>query len=127
MSETIGKTAESVVGFPVDIAKAGVETFAGENPLPKVKESFKQALWDTAALSPKLVWDMITGMAKGTLHLTWEAIKLLPLPLPMLDSWKKERGDVALRTKDALELFKFDNRFPPLFAQNNQEPRLGVA
>jgi len=127
MSETIGKTTESVLGFPVDVAKAGVETLAGENPIPKVKESFKQALWDSVALSPKLFWDMIIGMAKGTLHLTWEAIKHLPIPLPILDSWKQERGDVAMRTKDALELFKFDNRFPPLFTQNEQEPHAATA
>jgi hypothetical protein len=52
--------------------------------------------------------DATIGVLKGAGRLTWKIIEHLPLPLPMLDSWKKERGDVALRTKDALDLFKFD-------------------
>ncbi len=122
--DNLGRTTKSVAEVPVDFAKAGVETLMGENPLPKMKESMKRGLWDTVALGPRILRDTVAGVLKGTLRLTWNAIKLLPLPLPMLDSWKKERGDVMLRTKDALELFKFDNRFPPLtFSKQHETPQ----
>ncbi|MDO8468209.1 MAG: hypothetical protein Q7S29_00420 [Candidatus Peribacter sp.] len=122
--DNIGRSAQSVAEVPVDFAKAGVEMLVGENPLPKMKESVKRGLWDTVALGPRIIRDTVAGLLKGTLRLTWSAIKMLPLPLPMLDSWKKERGDVMLRTKDALELFKFDSKFPPLtFAKKQETPQ----
>lgn len=121
--DNVGRTTKSLAEVPVDFAKAGIETLTGENPLPKMKESVKRGLWDVVALGPRIVRDTVAGLLKGTLRLTWAAIKLLPLPLPMLDSWKKERGDAMLRTKDALELFKFDNKFPPLtFTQKTETP-----
>jgi len=106
--DNLERTTKSVAEVPVAFAKAGVETLVGENPLPKMKESIKRGLWDTVALGPRMLRDSVVGILKGTGRLTWNLIKLLPLPLPMLDSWKAERGNVMLRTKDALELFKFD-------------------
>lgn len=121
--DNLGRTTKSIADVPVDFAKAGVETLMGENPLPKMKESVKRGLWDTVALGPRMLRDSVIGVLKGTGRLTWNLIKLLPLPLPMLDSWKKERGDVALRTKDALDLFRFDQKFPQLdFAQTKKTP-----
>lgn len=112
--DNLERTTKSVAEVPVDFAKAGVETLMGENPLPKMKESVKRGLWDTVTLGPHMLRDTVVGVLKGTLRLTWNAIKLLPLPLPMLDSWKKERGNTMLRTRDALDLFRFDQKFPPL-------------
>ena len=106
--DNIERSAKSVIEVPGDFAKAGMEMFMLENPLPKMKESIKRGLWDTVALGPRIVRDVTVGVLKGTLRLTWNLIKLLPLPLPTLDSWKKERGDVTMRTRDALDLFRFD-------------------
>jgi len=106
--DNLERTTKSVAEVPVDFAKAGVETLMGENPLPKMKESIKRGLWDTVALGPRMMRDAAIGVLKGAGRLTWKIIEHFPLPLPLLDSWKKERGDVMMRTKDALDLFKFD-------------------
>ena len=108
--DNLERTTKSVAEVPVDFAKAGVETLMGENPLPKMKESIKRGLWDTVALGPRIVRDTVAGVLKGTLRLTWNAIKLLPLPLPLFvrDQWGKERHAVLAQTNKALDLFKFD-------------------
>jgi hypothetical protein len=125
---TIGLTTKSVASVPVDFGKAGMEMFFFENPLPKMKESVKRGAWDTLALTPRLAWDMVKGMAMGTLHLTWSAIKLLPIPLPLAvrDAWGKERHAAIGDTQRALDLFRFDldQKFvlPPMGTAQTQQP-----
>lgn len=109
----IGQAVESTVSLPVKVAEAGVRKLEGQPFVSTVKHHAVDALWNTLALPGRVFKHTILGLTKGTARLAWSAIKLLPLPLPMLESWKKERGDVAMRTKDALDLFRFsvDGKF----------------
>ncbi len=106
------QTVNSTLGLPINTAKAGVEMLAGENPLPKIKESAKQSAWDIFALGPRVIRDISLGIAKGTLKFTWNLIKLIPLPLPTLTAWKNERDVQKTRTQEALAVLR--EKTPPM-------------
>ena len=112
LKRDIGQTFNSTIGFPIDVGKAGVETLAGENPFPKIKESAKRSAWDVLALSPRIIRDISIGLAKGTLKFTWNLVKLLPLPLPRLTAWKDEREVQKTRTQEALAVLR--EKTPPM-------------
>jgi len=121
VGSAVGKAIEGPATLPVKVAENAFRKLEGQPFLSTTRHDIVDATWNVVAAPGRVFWSLIKGMGKGTLRLTWNAIKLLPLPLPMLDSWKKERGDVMLRTKDALDLFRFDQKFPPLtFAKKSQ-------
>lgn len=114
VGDAVGKAIEGPATLPVKITENAVRKLEGQPFLSTTRHDIVDATWNVVAAPGRVFWSLIKGMSKGTLRLTWNAIKLLPLPLPMLDSWKKERGDTMLRTRDALDLFCFDQQFPPL-------------
>jgi len=114
VGDAVGKAIEGPATLPVKITENAVRKLEGQPFLSTTRHDIVDATWNVIAAPGRVFWSLIKGMSKGTLRLTWNAIKLLPLPLPMLDSWKKERGHTMLRTRDALDLFRFDQKFPPL-------------
>jgi hypothetical protein len=128
MLENIGRDVGEAFGnvalFPGKVAEAGVRKLEGKPFLSTVRHHAVDTLWSTLALPFRILKHTVVGVTTGTLRLTWNAIKLLPLPIPMLDSWKKERGDVMMRARDALDLFRFDidEKFrPPLLAMTSKQ------
>ena len=108
VGSAVGKAVEGPATLPVKIAENAFRTLEGKPFLSSSRHDIVDATWNVVAAPGRVFWSLIKGMSKGTLRLTWKIIEHFPLPLPMLDSWKKERGDVMMRTKDALDLFKFD-------------------
>lgn len=98
----IGKAVEGPATLPVKIAENAFRKMEGKPFLSSTRHDIVDAAWNVIAAPPRLMWDVIKGMAKGTLRLTWNAIKLIPLPLPMLNAWKEERAKQGMSTHTSL-------------------------
>ncbi|MDD5041884.1 MAG: hypothetical protein PHX87_05685 [Candidatus Peribacteraceae bacterium] len=102
IGSSVGKAVEGPATLPVKIAENAVRTLEGKPFLASTKHDIVDAGWNLLAAPHRILWSVIKGVSKGTLRLTWNAIKLLPLPLPMLDSWKAERTKQGLGTSTSL-------------------------
>ena len=98
----VGKAVEGPATLPVKIAENAVRTLEGKPFFASTRHDIADATWNVLAAPGRVFWSLIKGMSKGTLRLTWSAIKLLPLPLPMLDSWKAERAKQGAGTHTSL-------------------------
>ncbi|OIO53512.1 hypothetical protein AUJ46_04920 [Candidatus Peregrinibacteria bacterium CG1_02_54_53] len=102
----VGKAIESPATLPVKIAENAVRKLEGKPFIASTKHDIVDATWNVLAAPHRVLWSVIKGMTKGTLRLTWNAIKLLPLPLPMLDSWKAERTQQGMNTHTSLNTLR---------------------
>ncbi|MFH0851830.1 MAG: hypothetical protein V1876_03720 [Candidatus Peregrinibacteria bacterium] len=92
IGDAVGKAVEDPATLPVKIAANAFRKLEGKPFLSSTRHDIVDAGWNVVAAPGRVFWSLIKGMSKGTLRLAWSAIKLLPLPLPMLDSWKAERA-----------------------------------
>lgn len=79
----LGTTTDKVVGLPVRLGWAALETLAGKNPLPAMQQETRSAIGSLFALPFKLAKHAALGTAKTAARGTWSVFKNLPLiPLP---------------------------------------------
>lgn len=106
MLENIGrdlsKAIEGPATLPVKIAENAVRKLEGKPFLASTRHDITEAAWNVLAAPHRVLWSVVKGVSAGTLRLTWNTIKLLPLPLPMLDSWKAERAKQGMHTHTSL-------------------------
>lgn len=110
MGSEVAKTTDSVISLPIDLAKAGVETLAGENPLPKARKNVRDALTSVLLLPLNILKAGVTGAVKDTGRLLWGVAKNAPI-LPSLSLRQQERNGVLSGTRDRLERLKLETSY----------------
>ncbi|MDD5623385.1 MAG: hypothetical protein PHI23_01590 [Candidatus Peribacteraceae bacterium] len=91
----ITEAGKSLLSFPIE-ATTGVlvDGLSGGKPLEKGKLAARKAAYDTLTAVPYAIGDAALAVVKGTLKLSRNLLKLLPLPFPSLVAWKNEREAV---------------------------------
>jgi len=102
----VGKAIEGPATLPVKIAENAVRKLEGKPFVASTKHDIADATWNLLAMPHRVLWSVIKGVSRGTLRLTWSAIKHLPLPLPVLNSWKADRMKQGTSTHTSLSTLR---------------------